>query len=261
MGLRTRGEPSVIGRGRRCVAAVLVVPLLLIACTVARQAAIPEQAERLERVRTIALAPPRAEVFREFIGVETEVSEWSRDAERNLTAALVKQLELGGRFAVTVLPEDEQAPALPSGFEIPGEARHESLNCLASPVPDLAERAGADALLLVRGKDHVYAHRWGSALVGLLMIGLTPFGIYLGLAANSPGAAVLVPFLGGESIRHTVTGGSAEVVMCLVEPRSGDVLWAARRRAKGTRDLRDPASAERLVEQTLGDLTRGGLGP
>ncbi len=237
----------------RWVATLLGVLLPLTACTAARQAATPGLAERLERVHTIVLAPPRAEVFREFLDTETEVPEWSRDAERNLTAALLTHLERGGRFTVRALPADDpQAPGLPRGFKIESGSPPEKVSCLESPMPDLAERSGADALLLVRGRDGVYTHRWGSGLLGLFLIGLSPF------LAPAPELAIGAGLVGGDSIRHTITGGSAEVVMCLVDPRTADTLWAASRKAKAIRDLRDPASTERLIGETLGELRAAG---
>lgn len=81
----------------------LVVLLLMNTCTTARHAA-PDLAERLERVRTIVLVPPKAGVLREFVGTETEVPEWPTDAERNLTVALTRHLEFEGRFAVRGAP-------------------------------------------------------------------------------------------------------------------------------------------------------------
>ena len=216
----------------------------------------PELAERAKEIKTAVILPPRIDVFQLSAGgMKEKIDEWSAEATKNVLAAIEETLKDSSGLAFRLVSEE----SLPMEAKSNLEETHALFDAVNTSVilhtygpreqlfQDKIDRfdyslgedvlglgnGNADVLLLVSGVDHVS----------------TGGRIALQVAALLAGAAartVLIP-----------QGGATALAAALVDARSGAILWYNFVRSSGGHDLRDAASAGKLVKELLENFPIG----
>jgi len=228
--------------------AVLLASGTLAGCVSAARVLRPQAADRLPRVRTVSLAPPRVAVY-EAGPYPRLVTEWTESARTNLAGTLTRHFESAGplivqNLDVTRSPAAAQAvEALPLwsvgkyGTIQTVAAGKPALSCVASPVPALAEAADGDAVLLTYAVESIKTPK--VMAVGAVAGVVDPSNwlfLPLWLAADPKGWAGY--FWGA---------GHTAVQFCLVDPRTAEVLWSQFEESYAGRVLQNPARVDSLV--------------
>ncbi len=239
------------------------VCLLLAGCAmVPPYRANPSLEARTKGIKTVAILPPRVDVFQiDAGGVREKIDEWSTQAKKNLEDAVRAELQRRTGFLITPhsqesLPEEVKsnleetyslfdavntAILLHTYFDNPNYRFEEKIvnfdYSLGKEVKGLANE-GVEILLLVNGTDHI----WTGGRQALQAV-----AVILGLGASVATGIVVMPALGG---------GTA-VNVALVDARSGDILWYNVTQSGGGIDLRDPQSAADLVKDLLENFPIG----
>jgi hypothetical protein len=235
------------------------VCLLLAGCAmVPPYRAHPSLETRAKGIKTVAILPPRVDVFQiDAGGVREKIDEWSTQAKKNLEDAVRAELQRRIGFLITPhsqesLPEEVKsnleetyslfdavntAILLHTYFDNPNYRFEEKIAnfdySLGKEVKGLAKE-GVEILFLVSGTDHI----WTGGRQALQAV-----AVILGLGTG----IVVMPALGG---------GTA-VNVALVDARSGDILWYNVTQSGGGVDLRDPKSAADLVKDLLENFPIG----
>ncbi len=215
----------------------------------------PEAGQRLPRVKTLVMLPPDVKIYELSAGGVTQLmDEWSARGRRNVIDAVSRRLSEQGQFAVKEFTPGDTDLRLRETYEevralieavnetallhtyhpqLSIAEKRENFRYSIGPVPELAEAAGADALLFVYGVDHIStAGRRALMVFGALVGGVT--GVYAG-----PGA------------------GITRLIVSVVEPRTGDVLWFNVAAGAGGTDLREPDSVGPLATTLLTGFPAG----
>lgn len=247
-------RPRIIG--------LLLLWVVYAGCALPAHRSHPSFGARGKGLKTLALMPPRVEVFYlETGGVREKMDDWSAQARRNIAVAL--EQELSGRFALRVraLSEDSMDKEVKStldethalfdavntsvvlhsyGITNQPESPHlfkEKVDnfdySLGEEVREL--KVGEDdVLLLAAGVDHVWSEGRRA---------LQALGVILGIGAGMATGVVVIPVL----------GGGTELHLALVDANTGSILWYNRAGRQSGIDLRDRESAASLVK----DLFQG----
>jgi hypothetical protein len=202
---------------------------------------------------TVVILPAQVKVYQiDAGGVRQEMADWSTTAQNHIVNAITNQLTskmnakvdlvteelldenksrwedtraLHNATSMMILLHTYQNPNLPNHYF---EEKFKSFDySLGSDVRPLAR--GASAMLLVDAEDHV----WTGGRVALQTL-----GVILGIGAGVATGVVIVPQLGGGTF----------VKASLVDSDTGDILWFNVAGAGAGTDLRDAASATRMIE-------------
>ncbi len=201
----------------------------------------PWSTEQVQRVKTIAVLPPRVEVEQLAVGGgQEQIDEWAASGKNNVAAALNTELAKRTGLTVKVVSSAslsaaqqanlEQTLALFNNVDIsarsgPGSPLSQSLG---TEVRELAPQA--DAVLVAHGHDHI-----ASSGRKALQTTMTVLGPLVGV--------IVVPNLGVTTLS-----------IALVDAHSGALLWYNSALSEGGYDLRDPASAAKLVERVFSNF-------
>ena len=237
---------------KKALLILLATSALLQACLPPAFRAHPTLAQRAATIKTVLVAPPKVEVFELGAGgVREKMDEWSDQGRKNVIAALEQSIAHRASLRMRLLNEEslpqetkaelEQTSAL---FEAVDDA---ILQHTYGPEPErfqdklanfdyslgaevrALKTEEADALLFIRAVDHVSSQGRIAQQVALVLVAAA-----LGM--------VVVP-----------QGGVTALSVAFVDANTGAILWHKFVRAPG-HDLRDPASANRIVNQVLADL-------
>jgi hypothetical protein len=206
-----------------------------------------------ERIGTVAILPPQVKVYQiDAGGVREEMTEWSTAARNHLVNAITNQLAgkmhakvdlitgelldenkprwedaqaLHNAVSMMILLHTYQNPNLPNHYF---EEKFKGFDySLGSDVRPLAR--GASAMLLLDAEDHV----WTGGRVALQTL-----GVILGVGAGVATGVMIVPHLSGGTF----------VKAALLDSDTGDILWFNVAGAGAGTDLRDAASATKMIE-------------
>ena len=213
----------------------------------------PQSQVRLSAVKAVALLPPTVKVYELSAGGTRELmDEWSRKARENMVAALDRRVGQGGSMELKPFDPAQDA-ALEEEFRdvralyaavsasviahtyapvTTFETKKERFDYSLGPLPKLAEAAGAGTLLFVYAMDEISSG--GRVAVNVLTT----------VVAAAAGV-VIIP-----------AGGATAITAALVDAKTGDLVWFAIRGSRGRHDLREPASAEKLVADAFEGLRK-----
>lgn len=244
--------------GRLTILGLFLLSIINAGCTLPAYRAHPSFAAKAKELKSLALMPPRVDVFHlETGGIPEKMDDWSAQARRNITAALEQQLS--ARLRVRTPPEDPLEQEVKSALE----ETHALLDAVNTSVvlhsygitnqPDSPQlfkekidnfdyslgqevrhlkRGEEEVLVLAAGVDHV----WSQGRQALQAL-----GIILGIGAGVATGAVVIPVL----------GGGTELHLALVDANTGSILWYNRTARQAGFDLRDAQSAASLVKEIL----------
>ena len=227
--------------------------LLIAACaTPSSYRASPNLEQKRNLIKAVVVLPPAIHVESLTAGgVHEEQEEWSRQAEKNVMTAVEEQLKGRSGLHIEYLPKDSLAKEMEANltetqalFDAvstsvvvhtygpePARFPEKISNFDYSLGPEVNQLAGpADALLVIRADDHISTEGRKSLQVA---------GMVLGALVG----VVMVPVAG------TTVASAA-----LVDARSGSLLWYNLTGSQGGYDLREPASAHKLVTTLLADF-------
>ena len=205
------------------------------------------------RIGTVAILPAQVKVYQiDAGGVREEMTDWSAAARKHILTAIANQLTrkmntkvdlvtddlldenkprwedtkaLHNAVSMMILLHTYQNPNLPNQyFEDKFKTFDYSLGTAARPLA-----RGASAMLLVDAEDHI----WTGGRVALQTL-----GVILGIGAGVATGVVIIPQLSGGTF----------VKASLVDSETGDVLWFNVAGAGAGTDLRDAASATKMIE-------------
>lgn len=236
------------------ILSLLLAGLLFAGCaSVSPYRAHPSLEERGKVIKTVVVLPPRVEVFQLTAGgIKEKMDEWSAEAKKNVMTAI--EGELTGRPGLLIKPlsEDSLPREVESDLE-ETQALFDAVNAsiifhtygppeqlFSDKIKGFDYSLGqeveglrileADALLLVRGVDHISTEGRKALQTGAVLLGALV-------------GVVVVP-----------RGGVAAVSIALVDAHSGSILWYNFKGSAGGHDLRDPTSAASLVKGLLKDF-------
>ena len=231
--------------GGHALFAILLFALgLLAGCATAPYRAHPQFDERARSIKTVAMTPPDVKVYELSAGGVPElIDEWSEQGKTSAATAVKSLLAEKGAFTFKDFsPGDdpklnETYDEVRALFEAVATSvilhtyhpaltipeRKDNFSYSLGPIQDLASAIDADALLFVYGQDHISTGGRKALMAVGLIVGLAT-RVYVG-----PGAGV------------------SRLIVALVDPRTGDILWFNMGQAGGAYDLRDPTSAKSLV--------------
>jgi hypothetical protein len=244
---------------KRLSLAGLAIPLIVVTglngCAGTPYRAHPEAGQRLPRIKIVALPPPDVKIYELSAGGVTELmDEWSDRGRRHVSEAIKSRLSERGQFVVKDFAPDNADPRLREKYEevralidavneavvlhsyhpqLSFAEKREKFRYSIGPVPELADAVGADALAFVSGVDHISTGGRKALMV---------FGALVGAATGvhgMPGAGV------------------TRLIISVVEPRTGDVLWLNVAGGAGGTDLRDPDDVGSLAKKLLTGFVAG----
>jgi hypothetical protein len=238
--------------------------MILNGCASTRQSVRRDLADRVASIKSIVLVPLEVSVYHLAVkgGLHPQLAvELAETARANLTSAIAEYFDGDGRF--TLREVDSSARASAKGeIEQPGSRialltvreidaeSPERIRCLPGPTPTLTAATGADALLLLYATDRISTGArkvlTGAFLVGvslvlpamLLFPPLWPQALHvLGMAVGG----------GIDAVSATsYVSDTSSVLLCLVDPRSAEVLWLYFTPV-GRRHLMDAADVRELI--------------
>lgn len=246
---------------RRLGVSALLAIAFLSGCATTPYRAHPQFEERLGAGLRVAVMPPDVKVYQITAGeVRERMDEWSETARTNVLAAINKRLTSGGAHTIRKFDpsvsaaareefEDAQSlfravalsaalHAYPTPAQLQTKTEH--FDYSLGPLPTLAQASEADALLFVQGLDHVSTSGRVARNVVVTILAVA--------ATAASGVPLFLPSSGG---------GVTAIWAGLVDAQTGDVLWFNKHATAGAHDLRDPASAEAFVTDTLEGLAKG----
>jgi hypothetical protein len=200
----------------------------------------PEFVQTARAVRTVGLVSPVVKVFELTAGGQTVLKdEWSTQGRKAVTDSLQRALAEKGWKVKVVEPTPQIKEELEEMRLLYGDVgpsivratyaypvfpeKYKNFDYSVGPVKRLLEHAGVDLLVLAYGYDEISSGGRGvvNALNALLGTGST--------------------------------GGDSFLNVALID-RNGKVLWFDVEMARGSFDLRDPASADGFVRRILDRL-------
>ncbi len=203
----------------------------------------PEFAQTARQVRTVGLVSPVVRVYELTAGGQTVLKdEWSGQGRKAVTDALQRSLAQKGWKVKVVEPAGATREELEEMRLLYGDVgpaivdatyvypvfpeKYKNFDYSVGPVKRIFDQAGVDLLVLAYGYDEISSS--GRSVVNTL---------------NS--------IFGTGS-----TGGDSFLNVALID-RNGKVLWFDVEMARGSFDLRDPASADSFVRRILDRLEPG----
>jgi hypothetical protein len=111
-------EPSMVAR-RKMLSAVSTFLLLFPGCA-ATYGAHPDFHQKRDRIRTIGVLSPRADVFQLDIADTKKMENWSSEAEKNLLAAILEEFKSRTGFLTKTLEDSSLDKATPDLAETHG---------------------------------------------------------------------------------------------------------------------------------------------
>ncbi len=231
---------------------ILFVPAVLLpiaGCSTLPYRSNPSLPSRSATIASITFLPAKVEVYELSTGGNREkIDEWCVQGLNNVSRAVCSTLEKTNGVTLHLLPVDSVAmdtASLLYETETLFDAVNESI--LDHTYGDGRERFGdkidafdyslgvgldridttADAYLLVRGIDHISSSGRRAAQAGAAIVGAL-FGVSM------------VP-----------SGGITAISVALVDAKDGSILWHSFIAEGGSYDLRDEASAAKIVKRAL----------
>jgi hypothetical protein len=217
--------------------------LLLTACATSTSGSgtTPRATAQLQRVKTIAVLPPRVEIEQLAVGGGKEqIDEWATSGKNNLAAALTTELAKHTDLTVKMVSSASVSAAQQANLEqtlalfnnvdisVRSGAGSPLSQSLGTEVRELAPQA--DAVLVAHGHDHI-----ASSGRKVFQTTMTLLGPLVGV--------IVRPNLGVTTLS-----------LALVDAHTGALLWYNSARSEGGYDLRDPASSTKLVERVFSDF-------
>ncbi len=200
----------------------------------------PEFAQTAGAVRTVGLVAPTVKVYELTAGGQTVLKdEWSTQGRKAVTESLQRALAQKGWTVKLVEPSGPVKDELEEMRLLYGDVgpsivratyvypvfpeKYKNFDYSVGPVKRIVEQAGVDLLILAYGYDEISSG--GRSVVNALN------------AVFGTGS----------------TGGDSFLNVALID-RNGKVLWFDVEMARGSFDLRDPASADSFVHRILDRL-------
>lgn len=258
--------PGILITQHRQVDVFCYLMLLLLLSSVLPGCAIPQMfgaqfSERLHEIKSVSIAPPKMQIYKEFAqSEEVPTSEQFSAAEKNFAVTVKQRLEAIGQFTVTDLDLERDPQAArefkfltfwePRDLHFIGRSEPPCVPFLhpgtqeRRPLLALREAAQADALLLTYGLSvDKSEEKQREQSRGLGIAFLFP-----------PTAVFTVPFLllsPAEMLQSAFGSGKSAVQICLIDTKTGDELWSYFSEFNGRDQLSDPEKLKAIVAEAL----------
>lgn len=208
----------------------------------------PDLKTKAPTIKNVVLLPPKVEIFELGTATQEKIDEWCVQGTTNVSEALQTQLKERPGISVRSFQADSVAPDLKSSLDdtqtlfdavnssVVTHTYSENNDRFKDKVKNFDYSLGqetsqlsgdADALLLVRGVDHISSGGRKAAQAGAMVVGAL-FGL-----AIAP------------------QGGATELSIALVDAKTGSLLWHTYTSVEGDYDLRDLDSAADIVKRAL----------
>ena len=233
--------------------ALSVFSIFLTGCATAGFLAHPDLAQRISGIKSIALLPPRIDVYELGMISSGRVAGWSDTATANISDAATLQLKSLARIQSERVLTDSLSDAqkdelrdvqslldavrtsvqvhVQGGTEQRFPAKQSDFDYSLGTFNEITKSTNTDAFLLLQGVDHITSPGHRALNAALLLTS----------AAAAGGARmVLIPI---------VNLGTTWVSASLVDSRTGDILWYRNEMSTGGYDLRDSESAIGFVRK------------
>lgn len=230
--------------------------LMLSGCAASRFLAHPGLAQKVSQFKNLAILPPRVDIFEVGV-IETpkRIDSWSESGTKNIADALASEFKGRPTIQFTSITMDSlsevQKTELLDAQLLLNAVRHTiSVHVngtkdehFAEKIPQFDYSLGsfretlsardADAFLMVQGFDQIMSP--ASQALNATMV------LAMGAAAGTGHFILIPPF----------NLGVTRMIISLVDPKSGEILWYRVETSAGRYDLRDAASTAVLVKKLL----------
>lgn len=284
--MRTGSRLSIIGR-QKIPSAFLATLFFFTGCVPATYRARPDFHQKRDRIKIVGVLPPRAEVFQRENGEIKKMDDSSIEAEKNLLAAILKELKGRPRLVGKTLPERSLPDAARSNLEethglfkavsdgiqervYRDNQKIEDLDYTLSEKVRELRFGEADAILIVSAVS--VPPEPGAVVLGaiaLLLLVAAPIAAAALRAAVVSGSTIYVGYgatvglglLAGGAVAGTGAAAGAfpdlrpHVSVALADARKGIILWYNRDNAYVR--LADADSASNIIKRLLNDLPLG----
>lgn len=244
---------KLTGKAFQCYV-LAVLSIFLTGCATNGVLARPDLLKRIPSIKSVALLPPRVDVYElGLIGEPERIADWSNRAAANIVAAASSQLKSTGRIQSERLVSDSLSEAqkeelrevqslldavrtsirvhIQGGMEQRLPDRQSYFEYSLGMFTELNKSANADAFLVIQGVDQITSPG-NRALTAALIL--------TSVAAAGAARTVMIPF---------VNLGATWVTASLVDSRTGDILWHRTEMSSGRYDLRDSDSTAGFVRK------------
>jgi len=233
---------------------LVVLAVIFAGCTSVVHKIHPDFAQRLERIKSVTVLPPKVAVYSGY--TKTFLAEKSDTAHAQVADAIAQGFRVAERFTL----RDVDLNQNPTAAEEFNTLRPFSLEwdgappCLPTPVLALREAVDADAILITRALELNWADDpENSRIRSRLAAGLL---LHPGTVVATP--MLVIGTLVSKRLRQALlSGGLAAVQVCLLNTRTGDELWSYLHELTGRDSLQDPVIVRSVVEEAFKSFQSG----